>query len=390
MSSDLSLKAVHAVATEEAQLRRTMAAVFEPLVPLIRPQPPARPLFTERQLRDAWVGLKAVAPGLAEQARLAAGRQKRAGEPPPAFDLACARAANLVKDPQLARLLRVTHVLRAMQSRMAGWLRAPVGDNAAAIRLAFGDAVDLDEAIGPLFWQATMAMLDEPWQVLRLISASAERPSDRYMASSELSFVGERIMADIDRRLEMLKEFDGAGGAAAGAAIAKVTAVAVQEIAEFGQWIDLEPEGPWGERVAHQKASAVEVMETQIRAVEPHVGRALPTRSRGANKHVRPPPLLTEDLDPRLQARAEAYLALLRQSRAMASAAGFTVTRDRALEAVGQRIEQYCDDLVEILRRGENQTPQRVRAYLSIGADFYEQLKGEGSSQAYRRKAATA
>lgn len=389
-AGDPSLVPVHAVAAEEARLRRIMAAVFAPLLPLTRPRRPAEPLLAARQLREAWLSLCEAAPDLAEAAsRAALGKPKpKPGEAARAYDLACARAAELVSDPRLGRLLRVAHLLRFVQSHLVGWLKAPDGDNGAAMRLAFKDALDLDEAIGPLFWDAVMGLLDEPWQVLRLISATADRPSDRYMAASELSFVGERILGDIDRRLGLLREFDAGGGAKVGAAAADSLGVAVREIAEFGQWIALETDGPWGTRVLLQKTDAAELMEGRLMAVEAAVGRALPTRHAGANKHVRPRPLLAAAPEPRLQAQAEAYLTLLHDSRAAANAAGFAVIRNRALEAAEARIEQYCEDLVDLLRRGDDPNPERVRAYLALGAGLYERLKGDGAGQAFHRRAA--
>lgn len=389
--ADPSLQPVHALAAEESLLRRTLGAVFAPLIPLTDSKPPRRALFSMRQLREAWGRVAAEDPGLAECAAFAAATPLRNGEEPPdEFDLACARAANLVSDPRLSRVLRFSRILRGLQPRLPGWVRNPTGANIAAIRLAFKDALDLDEDAGALFWEAVMGMLEEPWQVLRLISAATDRPSDRYLAASELSSIGERILRDIDERIDALKRFDPTGGVAAGGAAAASATVIVEEIAEFEHWIVMTREGPWGERIAEQKAAAARVMEARLREAELAIGSALPVQSKAATLNVRPAPKLATDPLPARRTRAEAYLALLEDSRSSAGAGGFASARNKTAEWVEQRIEQYCEDLLDLISRKESKEPVRVRAYFDLATDLYERLKGMNAAQTFRRRAASA
>jgi hypothetical protein len=389
--ADPTLEPVYNIAAEEAGARRTLAAIFSPLIPLICPAtPPKRARLTMRQLRQAWNALSEGDSGLAESAG-AVSRMLRPGDDPPhEFDLACRRAAELVGDAELARLLRLAPVLRALQPRLPGWVRSVTGETVAAIRLAFKDAIETDEDAGPLFWDAVMAMLDEPWRIIRLISAATDRPSDRYLAASELAPIGERILSDVDERLADLKHFDPAGGAAAGAKAATSVLVAVQVIDEFEQWLAMKKDGPWGMRIAAFKAALAVIMEARLRETEPAVAAALPTLGRGPVKAVRPAPKLTEPPQPLLIARANAFLVLLDKGRTAANPGGFASARGKTVEALEKRLDQYCDDLLDLLHRKEVDDPERVRAYLEVAAEFYHRVKGPEAAQIVRRRAAAA
>jgi len=390
-AADPTLEPVYALAAEEAGARRTLAAVFAPLLPMVGPvAPPKRPLLVMRQLRDGWNALAAGDPGLAECAAFAARTLRPGDDPPHEFDLACNRAAEFVDDGEFARLLRLAPVLRALQPRLAGWVRAVTGETVAAIRLAFKDAIETDEDAGPLFWEAVMAMLDEPWRVLRLISAANDRPSDRYLASSELASIGERILSDIDGRLAGLKRFDPTGGVGAGAAAAASLLVAVQEMDEFEQWLAMKKDGPWGERIAASKSALAAIMEARLRETEPAVAAALPTQGRGMVKSVRPAPKLADPPQPVLIARADAFLTLLENGRGAANPGGFASARAKTVEAIEMRLDQYCEDLLDLLHRKEVEDLARVRAYLEVAAEFYQRVKGPEAAQIVRRRAAAA
>jgi hypothetical protein len=374
--SDPSLEPVYSIAAEEAGARRTLAVVFSPLLPLIGPAtPPKRALLTMRQLRQGWNSLLAGDPGVAQCAAIAARKPQPIDDPPQEFDLACRRAAELVNDPELARLLRLAPVLRALQPRLPGWVRSLTGETVAAIRLAFKDAIDTDEDAGPLFWEAIMSMLDEPWRVIRLISAATDRPSDRYLASSELAG---------------LKRFDPAGGAGAGATAAASVLVTMQVIEEFEQWLAMKKDGPWGMRIAGFKEAVSVIMEARLRETEPAVAAALPTQGRGPVKTVRPSPKLADPPQPMLIDRANAFLVLLDKGRGAANPGGFASARSKTVEALEKRLDQYCDDLLDLLHRKDAEDLERVRAYLEVAADFYLRVKGPEAAQIVRRRAAAA
>ncbi len=393
-TADPTLEPVHALAAAESRRRRMVAEVFEPLTPMTdKVALPRRALLSRRRLDEAWRVLAEADPDLAEQAGAAINRVRRDEAPAPVLDEACLRAADLVgeSDPTLAGLLRLSPVLRRVQRRLGDWTRNLSGENVAAMRLAFKDALEISEEAGPVFWEAVFAMLDEPWHVIRLISAAIDRPSDRYLADSELAGLCERLLDDIDERVAALKRFDPERGEVGGVGEAASVLVATQMIAEFEEWLALNRQGPWGQRIGEQKKALSLTMEARLREIEPAVAAALPTQpARGAGKSVRPVPKLAADPHPLLVNRAEALLALMEEARGAAAAGGFASLRAKTIETMEKRLDPYCDDLIEVLRGGQNDEPERVRAYLEIAARFTGMIRGPQSAQLVRRRAAAA
>ncbi len=388
---------VHALAAAESQMRRAVSIVFEPIVPLAarRPAPPRIALFAPDTFIGLWRRLEAADPALASEAAQAALALKANDEPPPVLDAACMRAMALLEDAPgevlLRQALALTPVLRQTQPKLQEWTRRSNAESIAAIRLAFRDALEGNEDAGLAFWEAVFGLLDEPWNVLRLISAATDRPSDRFLASSELAGIGERLLADIDGRIASLKRFDPNRGVEGGSGEAASVLIAVQEIAEFEEWLAMKRDGPWGSRIAEHKRGLALCMESRLREAEPAVAAALPTQaSRGLGKIVKSAPRLTADPEPLLVNRAEALLTLIEEGRSAAAAGGFGALRAKTIEALEQRLDQYVDDLLGMLHGGENPEPERLRAYLEIAAGFLALVKGPQAGQIVRRRAAAA
>ncbi len=392
-AADSGFEPVHALAAAEVGRRRIVFEVFEPLVPLtVRAALPKIARLTQGQLNTAWRAVAAADPDLAGRVEAAVKTYRRHG-PPPVLDEACLLAAELTgeRDPDLHRLLRLAPVLRRVQEKLDLWTRNVSGESIAAIRLAFKDALIVDEDAGPVFWEAIFAMLNQPWQVIRLISAAIDRPSDRYLAASELGPMGERLLDDIDRRIVSLKNFDPDLGEAGGAAEAASVVIAVHQITEFEEWLALNRGGPWGQRIAEQKKALALSMEARLRETEPAVAQALPTQpARGAGRTVRPAPKLVADPQPLVVNRADALLTLAEEARSAANAGGFAALRSSTWESLEKRLEQYSEDLLELLHRGEGDEPERMRAYLEIAARFTALVKGPEMAQIIRRRAAAA
>lgn len=391
--ADPDFEPVHQLAAAEVGRRRVVFEVFEPLMPLTVGAAPLKiARLTQGRLNAAWRAVAAADAELAGRVEAAVKTYRRHG-PPPVLDEACALAAELTgdQDPALYRLLRLTPALRRVQEKLDVWTRNVTGESIAGIRLAFKDALAVDEDAGPVFWEAIFAMLDQPWQVIRLISAAIDRPSDRYLAASELGPMGERLLDDIDRRILSLKNFDPNTGEAGGAEAAASVVVAVQEITEFEEWLALNRGGPWGQRIGEQKMALALTMEARLRETEPAVAQALPIQpARGSGRTVRPAPKLVADPQPLVVNRADALLTLAEEARSAASAGGFAALRAATWESLEKRLDHYSEDLLEILHRGEGDEPERMRAYLEIAARFTALVKGPEMAQIIRRRAAAA
>lgn len=395
---DATLAPVHDLAAKERRSRGVMSRVFEPLLPLTAPTAaPTRQLITRQDLAAAWRAGAEADPHLAERiAHLAPTAPDEA--PPVELNTLCALAAEAVPgdSAHLKPLLRMTPVLRSLAPRLEDWVDNLSGENSAALRVAFKDAVTVDEDAGPLFWEAVFTYLQRPWTVIRLISAVIDRPSDRYLAESELASLGERLLVEVETCIAALKQFDPIMGEPAAQAAANAAAKALAIAAEFEDWLALRRDGPWGARIAGYKQAVSQIMEARMREAETAVAAALPTQSRGLGKGVRPHPKLNADPQPLLTARAEGLLALLERSRGSAQAGGFASARAKVIEALERRLGLYCDDLLEMLHhKGEpvlesGPDELRIREYLEVAASLIRRLQGESAAAVVRRRIAAA
>lgn len=406
-----TLSLVHDMVSAEVVGRRVRAAVFAPIGPLCSSRAGAGSIFPSQIPALLWTALKEEAPEEVAAALRAGLALRGDDDPPPVFDALCVRAAaGILKGEsrayklvferldayqpgaatRMSQALRLAPLARSVLPRLGGWVRNLNSDNAAAIRLAFKDALVVSEDVGPLFMELLFSHLEEPWHVLRLISALMDRPSDRYLASSELAGFGERLLGDLDRRIDAVRRFDPAGGLEAGTALAASILSASLEVAEFEQWIALAKDGPWGSRLATQKRTMAMAVEGRLKEVEPAVVIALPsTPVRYGGRALRAAPKVTEDLNPDAVRRAEALLAVLDGTRTSAGHGGFGALRTKVIEALDARLEHYAEDLIDLLRSGEGPS-ERLRAMLETVADFLGMAKDPKAAELVRRRTAVA
>jgi hypothetical protein len=393
------------IARRESIEREARNLVLEPLRPLADKGliAPKRPLLDGRDLGLVWWVMKRDAPEEVARARSLAQDLGSEDGARPLFNGLCAVAARAVEAadlgasvlaPQRARrladLLRLSPILRDVQPRLERWSRNLGSDNMAAVRLCYKDALALGEEMPLLFAECLFVYLDAPWQILRLISAMLmDRPSDRYLAGSELASFGERILSDINARIEQVRTFAPGKGADLGVVTAASIRCASLAIAEFEQWLTLIKDGPWGAQVRQQRRRLATTAEAHIRAAEGAVSKTLPLH------YERLPGGLAPRLAPYVEGfpdegalrRAEGLLAFINETRSCASDAGFGFARQKALEAVETYIDRYVDDLVDRMRGGEVDLDW-AKAYLEAAADLAGVLSGPKAAQIVRRRAA--
>ncbi len=397
----------------ERKVRRAQAVVFAPVIaPFMRRTRVLPTLqYPPDTLKVLWRDLRESDSGLLDLAMEFA-NSPSTDEPPVIYDQVCqkasqalhsgnapgaaARVANLPGGvAQLAQLLRLAPILRSVIPRLEGWMRNLNGDNVASVRLAFKDAAVVCDDGGLLLMEILSAQMNEPWQILRLISAVMDRPSDRYLASSELAVFGERIIADIATRVDAIKRFDPAQGPEAGQFAAQSIATAVQEISEFEQWINLGRDAGWGQRIFELKRNLAAAVEARLKEVEPAVAQALPLASKpfGA-KSMRAPAKLTEDPNPTTVMKADGMLAFMEGVRSSAALGGFGSFRAKVIEALDERLDHYAEDLIDRLLtdagRGNGPPADRVRNFLEISARFVSIVRDPKSADIIRRRSASA
>jgi len=408
------MRAIHAMVAAEATDRRARNAVLRPIAPLCS-RSPARlggVSFPPAALAGVWRGLKLDRGRNVELAL--AGADPRSFEPPTdeVYDELCAEAAAGLRAranegyaaaaaaleragdsvETFATYLDVAPVARSALNRMHDWLGRLTDDRIASARLTFRDATAIAEDAGPKLLEILYAHLEEPWAILRLVSAVMQRPDDRFVASSELAVFGTRVLDDIDVQLKLMAAFDGDRGVASGVSAGAAVRTAALEIQEFDESMDLSPDGPWGSRLNRQRKALVLAIEGRLKAVEAEVAAALPVTNSGAfhRKGLRGQPRLTTDPDPRQVQRGLAFLSLLREVRIAGERIGFGALWAKTTEQVQARLDTYVEDLLDKLRTGEGDNLDRVRTFLDVAAEFTGLLTDDRAAQIVRRRVAAA
>jgi len=411
--NDNSIAAVHDLVNDELVERRVRGLVFAPISTLCGPPRLLSNLnFPAQVLPALWRVLKAEAPETVEAAVQAVITGRGAEDGPPLFDTLCALAAQGMDASEPAfqaaadllesrspgsagvfvRVLKLAPYVRAAVPRLGGWVRNIGDEQGPAIRLAFRDATRDSDAATPIFMELLGSHMEEPWQVLRLISVMLDRPSDRYLASSELAGFGERILGEIDRRIAGVANFDPDQGWDEGAKAAAAVFTAVTMIGEVEQWLALSKDGPWGARIVGHRKTLAAAVETRLRETEQALATAAPAnQSKHGGRSARLIPRLTADPDPKAIRRAQAYLGFLEGTRTSASNGGFGSLRLKLLEALEQRLDPYIEDVLDTLRAGGEGVPSaRIRAYLDFAAQALGAIRNAEAADIVRRRMAAA
>jgi hypothetical protein len=409
--ADTAMGAIRDLVSAEAGERRTRNLVLAPIASLCPRTERAfeHETFPYRTLSMIWRALKAADPDRF-RAAISASTTWGSDEPIPlVFDELTAMAAAGLRQPEgtpfagcvdllngeeegaaetFAEYLDLSPLAREAQKRLPEWIGHMSDERAAQVRLAFRDATAISPDAGPHFLELMICRLDEPWQILRVVSALMENPSDAYLAASELAHVGERLMADIDGRLDDLTGFDPYGGTAAGAAAAEAVRLAVVQISEFELSIDLKKDGPWGQRITKQKQTLAQKVEALLNKADDAVDRAMPLKPVKFGSKTRGAPNYRNAPDPRAVIKAEGLLSFLHMVRGSASAGGYASLRAKTIEKLDERLDRYVEDVLDHLRAPDAEQADIARQYLDIAATLVGLYRDEKAAQIVRRRAA--
>jgi hypothetical protein len=359
--------------------------------------------FPASHLGLLWSHLKTAWPGPVAHAQLSASAYNPEDVDPGAFDALCLLAArDLQAEDRPASLtgidaqrllpaLALAPIVRRCLPHLGDWLARMDPERRAAARLAYRDSVGVAPDAGPLFFQMLASRLGEPGQILRVISAIMDRPSERYLADSDLASFGVMLMDAVDDHLSKVRSFDTSGGAVAGRAAGRAVHKASIAIAELEEAVQMRPDGEWGKRLAGQKRGLALSVEGRLKEIESAVGQALPVQAlRYGAGLIKATPKLSADPDLKAVGHAMSLLAFAEEVRSSADTGGFGATRSRIMEAVDKHIDPYVEDALEHLRSGDVENPDRIRAFLTVAAEILTLSKDDKAAQIVRRRLAAA
>jgi len=412
-AGDTALAGVRRVVEIEATDRRLRNTVLRSIAPMcIGDGVSDRQLiFPARALTCLWRGLKAVAPDIVADLGVSLADDDLDEAAGAVFDDLARLAADALRTGEhrdfamaaelcdrarpggaeaLAACLDLTPVVRKATARLADWIGHSGDDTTAASRLAYKDAVAISDDAGPRFFEMLAAQLSPPWMVLRVISAVMDKPTERYLADSEVGDFGERVMTDIDEALAAISKLDLDAGAAAGRAAGRRVELIARQTTELEACIELSRDHGWGHRIVNQRKALAGAVEGWLRETEKVVAAALPTEKVGKLRMRRNVPRLLVAPEARAVVRAMTLLIFTQEIRASANYAGFSAAHAKMLETVGAMIDQYVDDVLDHIKTGDVEDLSIAAAYLGIAADFCRLVRDDSAAALIRRRAAVA
>ncbi|THD60286.1 hypothetical protein [Phenylobacterium sp.] len=416
---DSVLASVRQLVEAEALDRLLRNAVFQPVAPLCVGDggDTQKLTFPAQALTFVWRGLKAAAPAEMAQALKASAAvvaaeaaEQRAPDPSPAYNGLLALAATGLRAGEVrefkaaaevcertrpggaeafAACLDIAPIVRKTLPKLSDWIAQTGDETSAPARLAYKDAVAIAEDAGPRFFEMLASQLHPPWMVLRIISAIMDKPTERYLAESELGGFPERLMAQIDDSLSAISKLDVDGGREAGRAAGRLVELVTQQTFELEVCIELNREHGWGQRIVAQKKSMANLVEARLRDAEKLTGAALPNQSSGFARPRRTGPKLDEPPEPKAVGRAITLLSFAHEIRLCANYGGFSAMHAKVTEKLGGLLDHYVEEVLDIVRVGHAE-PAIGAAFLAVAADMLAQVRDEKAAELVRRRAASA
>ncbi|HEV2531073.1 hypothetical protein [Phenylobacterium sp.] len=410
-TDDSALAGVRRLVEVETRDRRLRNSILQPIAPMCLGdgREPSRLIFPARALACIWRGLKVIAPeGIADAA--VALVDYRPGESPnEPFDSLVRLAANALRNRQsrdfeqaadfceearpggadlFALCLDLAPVVRKTIPKLPEWT-AHFGDQTtASARLAYKDAVAIADDAGPRFFQMLSAQLPYPWMVLRIISAVMDKPTERYLADSEMAGFGETVMREIEQALKAVAQLDTDAGPEAGRAAGKRVELITFQISEMETCIELSREHGWGHDLVKHKKSLAGVVESHLRNAEKFTAAALPMQMMKIARVRRNVPRLNAMPDLVTTRRAITLLTFVQEIRSSANYGGFAAARGKVLEILGDMLDTYVEEVLDHLRTGDVEDEAVGYAFLEVAAEVSFLARDEKAAELVRRRAA--
>lgn len=413
LTGEVKMVEVRDLIAAEMEFRQVREAVFMPYMPLFRARADglAGVTFASWIVNGLWAALEKSEPDLHAQAQFA-WRSLRPEDPTPVvfFRLVTAAAHICHKTPEtilppdadaearaavaeFGHYLDLHRLARQGLARLNDFMGRIDADKAAALRVLFNDASDLDTQGGTRLLEIIFAHLDDGAQIIKFVAIVSDRPNDRFLAMSELADFGTRILDRIETDLAGLKAFMSGRGQGcddldtAGDRVAQC----LGQIQTFGHYVELTRGGPWGIRVSEAQKAIAGLVEHQFRSAEKALEGVMPMRTervygrvkKAAPDYVRVPS--AESL-----ARARGVLVFIRKVRPIAMSGGFATLHSKTVETCELTLDAYFTELLAVANGDEPFDADQLLGGFERITDLMEALCGEEKGQLARRRVASS
>lgn len=408
---ETALASVRRLVDVEARDRRLRNAILLPVAPMCvgDGKDTNRLIFPARALACLWRGLKVIAPKQVAEAAAALLDFRPGESSTEPFDSLVRLAASAMRDrhtrefEETAELcdasrangsdlfitcLDLSSIVRRSIPKLPEWTQQFGEQTTASARLAYKDAVAIAPDAGPHFFQMLAAQLPYPWMVLRIISAVMDHPSERYLADTDMGMFGARVMQEIEDDIKAVSKLDPEAGADAARAAGKRVELVTFQVSEMETCIDLSREHGWGHEIAKHRKSLAGVVESHLRSAEKFTIAALPTQPAKLKRIRRAIPRLTMMPDPVAVSRAITFLTFAQEVRSSANYGGFAAARGKLLEKLGDMLDSYVEEVLDLVRTGDAEDDQVGYAFLETAAQISLLVRDEKAADLVRRRSA--
>lgn len=412
LTNDEPLALVHAMISSELERRYIFEVVFQPFLRLFEPRSDGLKSvqFPHRFLLSLWNAIETREPDLYREA-FGLVRGLRADDPTPvAFFRLVKTGIDLCQEtPQtiagsddaaaaadvteLGRYLELHRIIRQTLARMSDFLGRIDAEKAAALRVMFKDAAELDASSGYRYLELVFANIDDASQIIKIMATLADRPKDRFLAESEMASFGERLLDQIEARVKELKLFMGNRHkpcedlSQASAHIAQ----ALGQLHAFEQYIELSRDGPWGKRVAAAHKEIAGMVEQVLNGAEKELLQVLPMRSERIHGRMkREVPDLDLTIDEARMTQVRHTLAFIRDARQVATAGGFTTLHTRIVQTLETRMDEWFGLLLSDANSGDLTDRDRANEAFERVTDLMGLLCGDEKAKTARRRVAAS
>jgi len=217
-----------------------------------------------------------------------------------------------------------------------------------------------------------------------------DKPTERYLAESELGGFPERVMDEIDASLNAIGKLDLDGGPAVGRAVGQLVELITQQTFELECCIELTRDHGWGQRIVGEKKTLASVVEGRLRDGEKLVGAALPIQSSGFGRNRRSGPKLDQAPDPKAVTRVMTLLTFAHEIRLCANYGGFSAMHAKVIEKLGGMVDHYVDEVLADVRNGDVADVIVAHSFLRVAADINGLIRDDKAAELVRRRAAAA
>lgn len=289
---------------------------------------------------------------------------------------------------ELCACLKLAPIVREATLRLPEWFGRVSEEKAAIARLAYKDAVGVSEDAGPRFFEMLAGQLADPWMILRVISVVMDRPEETYLSASELAIFAERIFKSIDENLVEVGRLKPDDGPVRAREVGKIVEKITLQIGLIDESIELARASGWGKRLADQKHALATVVERRLREADRAVIAALPRAPMRVARVMKDMPRLTEAPDVKAVNQALTLLQFAEETRNSANYGGFASMRAKVLESIGETLDVYVEEVLDMMRHDEVEDPAIGHSFLDHAARFAGLVRDRRAAEIVRRRAA--